>query len=158
MLKKWKRLDLNHADSRVEKQLDEYGCGAACVVMLLADRGIQVDQLEVAAELMLPSTAHALAHQLNVLSAPRFFWIGGVLDVDPPLRRVDIETVGPHLSWAAQLIPAGARDGHWVVVDEMTAAGVKVRDPAGATYRMIEGEFLTLMRHTVMVFERGEQT
>lgn len=158
MLRKWKRLDLNLADPRVERQLHEYGCGAACAVMLLADRGIQADQLVVSAELHLPCVAEDLAHRLNTLSQPRFRWIGGQLDLDPPLRRSHLAELGLHLSWGAQLIPEGAWNGHWVVVDRLDEGGVWVRDPVGASYRMLEHEFLVLMRNMVVVFEQGEET
>ena len=60
-------------------------------------------------------------------------------------------------SWAAQLIPTGSRDGHWVVVDGLGETGlVAVRDPAGSSYHMPEQEFFELMRYMVVVFERGD--
>jgi len=54
---RWQRIDERHDDDRVECQLHGYGCGTACVVMLLGDRGIAADQLIVAAGLHLPSVA-----------------------------------------------------------------------------------------------------
>ena len=152
----WKRLDENRRDARVERQLHEFGCGAACAVMLLADRGIQVDQLVVSAELHLPCSAQELARRLNALSGPVYQWLGGQLDLDPPLERAHLDALGARSSWAAQLIPTGARHGHWVVVDTLGADGtIAVRDPAGTSYRMAEREFLALMRYMVVVFETG---
>ena len=83
----WQRLDERWDDVKVKRQLHELGCGAACVVMLLADRGIAADQLVVTAGLHLPSTAHELATRLNEFSGDRHRWIGGHLDVDTPLRE-----------------------------------------------------------------------
>lgn len=77
---RWQRLDERWDDERVEQQLHELGCGAACVVMLLADRQIAADQLVVTAGLHLPSTAQELASRLNEFSVERHRWVGGHLD------------------------------------------------------------------------------
>ena len=132
----WTRFEENHEDGRVERQLREFGCGAAVIVMLLADRKITSDQLIVSAGLHLPSTAHEMARRLNEFSRGRHRWAGGHLDLAPPLRPEHTSALGEHGSWAALLVPHGLRDGHWVVVDGMrendTAA---VRDPVGSSYQ-----------------------
>ena len=153
----WERLDERWDDVKVERQLHELGCGAACVVMLLADRGIAADQLVVTAGLHLPSTAQELASRLNEFCGDRHRWIGGHLDVDPPLREVQLGALCERGSWAVLLVPAKLREGHWVVVDGVTEEGaVAVRDPVGASYRMPSSELLHLMRYMVVVLELGK--
>jgi hypothetical protein len=153
----WRRLDERLDDPRVERQLHEYGCGAACVVMLLADRGVAADQLVVTAGLHLPSTAYELASRLNEFSVGERRWIGGHLDVDPPPGREHLRALSQTGSWAALLVPANLRAGHWVVVDgPVDDATVAVRDPVGASYRMSAEELLHLMRYMVVVFEALE--
>jgi len=152
----WKRLHERTDDPRVERQLHEHGCGAACVVMLLADRGIAADQLVATASLHLPSTAQELARRLNELSAGRHVWIGGHLDVDPPLRTGQLRALCTFGSWAVLLVPTQLRNGHWVVIDRVRDDGsVDVRDPAGSSYGMEIEELLHLMRYMVVVLETG---
>lgn len=152
----WTRLQENIQDGRVERQVHEYGCGAACIVMLLRDRGITSDQLVVCAGLHLPSTAQELAKRLNEFSGSRYTWIGGHLDLDGRFGRPHVQALGETGSWAALLVPARLREGHWVVVDGApTDTTISIRDPAGASYGIPEGEFYSLMRYTVAVFERG---
>lgn len=152
----WIRLD-ETSDDGVTKQIHEYGCGAACAVMLLADRGISANQIAVATGLHLPCTARELAHRLNELSGSAHSWLGGHLDLEPPLERHQMAALGKAGSWAALLIPEGARDGHWVVVDHLlddeTAA---IRDPVGSRYRIPLTELGRLLRYMVVVFETGE--
>lgn len=153
----WIRID-ETSDESVTRQIHEYGCGAACAVMLLADRGISADQVTVATGLHLPCTARELASRLNELSNDAHNWLGGHLDVEPPLGRRQLASLGKSGSWAALLIPEGARDGHWVVVDRLlgddTAA---IRDPVGSTYRIPITELGRLLRYMVVVFETGER-
>ena len=85
MVVAWQRIDERRDDPRVEVQLHEEGCGAACVVMLLADIGVIADQLSIMARLHLPSGAEELARCLNDLSGPAYQWFGGVLNIEPPL-------------------------------------------------------------------------
>ena len=152
----WTRTDEVHDGPRVVKQVHEYGCGAACVVMLLEDRSILTEQLHVAASLHLPSTARELADRLNELSEGKHVWLGGHLDLDPPLERDDLILIGRSGSWAALLIPEGSRDGHWVVVDEITDEGAAaIRDPSGSAYQMPVMELVGLLRYMVVVFEKG---
>ncbi len=157
MLWQWIRLDETPDEGRVVRQFHEYGCGAACAAMLLADRGISTGQLVVAAGLHLPCTARELADRLNELSEGTHHWLGGHLDLEPPLGRRHLGGLGGAGSWAALLIPEGIRDGHWVVVDRIldddTAA---IRDPVGSTYRMPLAELGRLLRYMVVVFETGE--
>jgi ABC-type bacteriocin/lantibiotic exporter with double-glycine peptidase domain len=155
----WTRFQECLEDDRVVRQVHEHGCGAACAVMLLAERGIESDPLVVAAGLHLPCTARELADRLNELSTTALIWIGGQLDLDPPLERQHIEELGGRGSWAAQLIPHGYRDGHWVVIDGLTEDDmIVVRDPAGSSYRMPLAEFADLMRYMVAVFEKEEHS
>lgn len=154
----WIRLDEKFDEQRVVKQFHEYGCGAACAAMLLADRGISTGQLAVATGLHLPCTARELAERLNVLSEGLHRWLGGHLDLEPPLGRRHIVALGKAGSWAALLIPGGSRDGHWVVVDRVLDDDtVAIRDPVGSTYQMPLAELARLLRYMVVVFETGEQ-
>lgn len=158
MASNWKRFSENIDDVRVERQLDPFGCGAACAVMLLADRGIAADQLIVSTRLHLPCTPQQLARRLNDFSAPAVTWDGGNLFRDPPFRKSYLADLDRRGSWAAQLIRLDQRDGHWVVVDGLRADDrVAVRDPAGSSYGMEATEFCELMRFMVAVFEVGEQ-
>jgi hypothetical protein len=152
----WQRHQERWDDSRVEQQLHEYGCGAACVVMLLADRGIVADQLSVMTGLHLPSTAQELAQRLNELSGSRSRWLGGHLDLDPPFELKHLIGLGENGSWAVLLVPSKLREGHWVVVDEVVdAMTVAVRDPVGSSYHLNIQEFLHLIRYMVVVVETG---
>ena len=152
----WTKLDESFSNSKVVEQFHEYGCGAACVVMLLADRGIPVDQLLVQHKLHLPSTAAQMAQRLEELSENRHHWIGGHLDFDFPIPLEMISVLGEHGSWSAQLIPENYRDGHWVVVDGVAEdKNLLIRDPVGSSYRLPYDEFAVLLRNMVVVFERG---
>ena len=152
----WGRFHEREDDARVVRQIHEYGCGAACVVMLLADRGIESDQLIVAAGLRQPSAPHELAMRLNDYSGERHRWVGGCLDVEPPPQFMHVAALSETGSWAALLIPGSRRAGHWVVIDAVDVDGmVAVRDPAGTSYRMATEELLHLMCDIVAVFELG---
>ena len=150
----WSRIDEQLDNLDVERQLHEYGCGAACATMLLRDRGVRVVQAEVALHLRQPATAHELAERLNELARGRHVWVGGQLDLDPPLRLPLVDALGRRGSWAAQIIPEGAHHGHWVVVDALVDASVvPVRDPGGSSYGIPWAEFAVLLRFMVVVFE-----
>jgi hypothetical protein len=153
----WTKLDGRPDDSRVVHQFREYGCGAACAVMLLADRGIPADQLVVATRLHLPCTAHELADCLNHYSNPDFRWFGGYLDADPPPEPSLLQRLGRFGSRAALLIPGASRTGHWVVVDAVLGVeSIRVRDPAGSSYSIPLDEFQHLIRFMAVVFEAKE--
>ena len=152
----WSKLDEEPGGSGVVSQVHEFGCGAACAAMLLADRGILVDQLVVSSRLHLPCTAQELAQRLNELSARAHQWLGGQLDLDPPLTHRLLTELGRHGSWAAQFIPQGRQDGHWVVINGMRDdMRVAVRDPIGSRYSMPIDEVAMLLRFMVVVFETG---
>lgn len=155
MARAWERLNEVCNPPSVVQQLHEYGCGAACAEMLLRDRGIEVDQFVVAEALRLPCTGGELARRLNELSAGRMNWIGGELDMDPPREIADLLPIAKTGTWAAMLIRAGTRHGHWVVVDAVGEDTVLIRDPAGSRYEIRVNEFLLLMRFMVVVFELG---
>ena len=146
----------NRADERVVRQLGPYGCGAACAEMLLADRGIPVDQLVVASGLHQPARPRELAERLNALSRGQYRWHGGYLDLDPPLTREIVEAIGRFGSWAALFLHARELVGHWVVVDGIARGEqVPIRDPRGARYHLDLTDFERRLRHFVVVFERG---
>jgi len=88
---------------------------------------------------------------------PPHRWEGGQLDLDPPITARLVKALSRNGTWAAQLIPEGYRDGHWVVVDgPFDGETVGVRDPAGSSYHMPLQEFGVLLRNMVVVFETGE--
>lgn len=155
----WTRSDERLNDPEVVRQRQEYGCGAACAVMLLADRGIELDEVLVAAKLPLPCAAGQLADRLNALSPADLTWLGGSLHTLPKSReemRRLMEALGQHGSWAAQLIPRGQRDGHWVVIDGFgNDDTIAIRDPVGSRYGLPFPEYCDLMRHMVVVYEEG---
>ena len=124
--------------------------------MLLRDRGLDVDQRQIAETLFLPADGPALAARLAVLSG--LSWLGGALDLpEEPnwelLSRLS-ETRG---TWSALLEPHGPRHvGHWVVVDGISDDGVVLlRDPEGSAYGTPIEEFLSLWRYTVLVIEEA---
>ena len=146
----WRRWNEKIGDPDVESQLHEFGCGAACVVMLLGDRGLQADQLVVCAGLPLPSTGRDLASRLNEFHDGGH-WVGGALG-SPEQITVDVlRSVGSMASWGALLVPEGQLDGHWVVVDALDDETARVRDPAGSSYSMAVSELLHLLRFMVVV-------
>ncbi len=140
----------------VVTQEHEAGCGAACAVMLLADRGLAVELSDVERGLEMPSNHEALAARLSELSGYR--WTGGALGGEP---RVDwalldrlTEAAG---TWAALLEPLGlGAVGHWVVVDGVSDDGlVLIRDPKGEAYGMTVNDFALVWGYTVLVFQRA---
>lgn len=147
MPERWSRIHERLDDPRVERQLHDYGCGAACAVMLLADRGIAADQLVVSAGLHLPCVARELAERLDAFSASAHRWQGGHLDLDEPPDRELIEELSRFGSWATLLVPGPGPVGHWVVVDGLDEDDmIAVRDPEGSSYRVPVDEFAHHMR------------
>jgi ABC-type bacteriocin/lantibiotic exporter with double-glycine peptidase domain len=148
----WPRLAIESARP-VVKQSDEDGCGAACGVMLLADRGVDVRVADVETGLPMPSMGHQIAARLNQLSDLR--WQGGSLGVEGRVTRELVEFIsGRAGSWAALLEPFGpTRAGHWVVVDGVSGDGlVLIRDPAGSAYGIPMDDFGRLWSYTGIVF------
>lgn len=108
----------------------------------------------VTARLHLPSTAQELAGRLNEFSGDQHRWLGGHLDMDSFLRAEQLGALCQRGSWAALLVPGKLREGHWVVIDGVAEdETVGVRDPVGASYRMVAPELLHLMRYMVVVLE-----
>lgn len=150
----WKRINEQFDNPRLVKQVHEYGCGVACAVMLLRDRGIVANQEFVATGLRQPSPPGELATRLNELSLGLHYWDGGALDLEPPVLAGHLRGIGRHGSWAAQVMPEGRTNGHWIVVDGVTEeALVMVRDPAGSSYDMTVEELSRLLWYMVVVFE-----
>lgn len=129
-------------DPRVEVQLHENACGAACAVMLAADRGLPLDQAPLAATILTDAqrrdqnvvgpagiTASRLARELNTAFGSRSRWAGGGAPLGQErriLRLLDRRDA----SWA-MLIGQRGRE-HWIVIDGFTATGrVRLRDPEG---------------------------
>lgn len=144
------------SERRVVRQRDEHGCGAACAVMLLADRARVVALGEVEDHLLMPTPAEDLAARLNELSDLR--WSGGSLQHGLLVEWELLEHLTRRYgTWAALLEPGGFRSvGHWVVVDGVTVDGlVAIRDPVGQVYGMPLGAFAELWEYTVLVVEES---
>lgn len=124
--------------------------------MLLADRGIAADLLVVAAGLSLPCTPRELAVRVRQFCPSTLRWLGGHLDLDPPLTREHVEALAPVGSWSA-LLAAGPYEGHWIIVDGVGDGGVAVRDPRGSSYRMLWGDFSRLMPFMGLVLQTESQ-
>lgn len=139
--------------STVVTQANEFGCGAACASMLLADRGFAISQEQITAGVPLPASAQDLAARMQELSG--IPWIGAFANVEVPTIRTVRGICTERGSWAALLEPFGYRQiGHWVVVDGVSREGVVwIRDPRGLAYGMPLTEFLELWRYTMMVIE-----
>ena len=136
-------------------QLDEEGCGAACAVMLLADRGFRVDQEYFASELMMPSQPEDISARLNQLSTLN--WKGGCLAEGVPVSWELLDFLcHSRGSWAALLQPRGPTSvGHWVVVDSITDEGlVLVRDPAAGAHGIPLGDFAAVWGYTALVLQQ----
>jgi hypothetical protein len=123
--------------------------------MLLADRGIRVDQAVVASGFTMPSLAEDVAARLRELSGAT--WKGGALAQGIPVSWELIEQLsGSFGTFAALLQPNGpVAVGHWVVVDGITSDGlVLVRDPIGAAYGVPLGDFAVVWSYTILVLEQ----
>ncbi len=149
----WPKLLDEHV-REVVVQDGEVSCGAACGVMLLADRGIHVEQAALGAAVRLPTPADDLADCLTSLSSSR--WAAGSVDLPGAIPWGLIEALARRGgSWAALLQPMPLGNiGHWVVIDGITDyAVVLIRDPAGESYGMPLSDFAALWRYTVLVAE-----
>lgn len=156
MTTRWTRIDERWDDPRVVRQHNDVGCGAACAVMLLADRDIAADLLVVAAGLSLPCTPRELLARVQQFCPSTLHWNGGHLNLDPPLTRDHVEALAPVGSWSA-LLATGPYQGHWIVVDDISDDGIAVRDPRGSSYRMLWKDFSALMSFMGVVIQtRGQ--
>jgi filamentous hemagglutinin len=149
----WPKLPDEHSRD-VVTQNGETSCGAACGVMLLADRGIHLDQAALSGVMRLPTPADDLAQCLTTLSGTQ--WAAGSVDLPGavPWGLIQALTLRGG-SWGALLqpLPLG-KIGHWVVIDGITDhAVVLIRDPAGESYGMPLSDFAALWRYTVLVVE-----
>lgn len=155
----WPRVP--HVDSApVVRQALEEGCGAACAVMLLLDRGLEVSQEAFADGLEMPSEPGDLVARLNELSPPGLRWQGGSLPRAVLVNwNLIAEICQSRGTWAALLEPHGHRlPGHWVVVDGITDEGlVLIRDPVGVAYGMPLRDFAVLWGYTVLVLQEVQQ-
>ncbi len=136
-------------------QRDPDGCGIACAVMLLRDRGIASSLEMVEQGLAGPSRPADIAERLQELSG--MSWRGGSLAAElvVTLQLVDVLTQ-LHGTWAALLEPHGrVQIGHWVVIDGIARDGfVLVRDPRGTAYGLPLVEFAQLWGYTVLVIQQ----
>ena len=155
----WPRVPRVDSAAVVSQVLEE-GCGAACAVMLLLDRGLEVSQEAFAGGLAMPSEPGDLVARLHELSPPGLRWQGGSLP-----RAVLVtwslvaEVCVSRGTWAALLEPHGHRlPGHWVVVDGITDEGlVLIRDPVGVAYGMPLRDFAVLWGYTVLVLQEVQR-
>lgn len=150
---RWPRIPRLDAPA-VVRQTDELGCGAACIVMLLADRGVHVALELVALGLNMPSDAQDLAVKLSSLHAGS--WEGGSLEDGTAITWELVDYISrARGTWAALLEPFGPlRTGHWVVVDGIDQEGlILVRDPAGSAYCVPLGTFARLWGYTILVMQ-----
>ena len=148
---------VSRANLHVERQLDSIACGFACAVMLAADRGVMIQQVEllrrwrwahmsgtILGSLSPESLARLLTEELG-----RGVWKGGDTSLAAP---ADVFEALASRSWAA-LLGAG-RLGHWVVVDGRDRHGrVLVRDPEGLRSTWPMRAFLEAWYHQEAVFE-----
>lgn len=109
--------------SRMVAQSHEYSCGAACVLQLLFDAGIEdvtEDDICAAAEFDPESGIFAplLARAWENASNGRFQCRGGVPDIDPV-----------ELSSLLKCPAIFMLEKHWVIVDNIANGVVWVRDP-----------------------------
>lgn len=129
-------------DPRVVRQLTPNACGPACGKMVLADRGIDVFQSNVAAKAgRVLTSVESLSRALTALSSTLGGrWRGGGV---APEALAPLNKTG---SWIAMMTSPGQtfRIGHFVVVDGQTPAGrIGIRDPyQGTSYEMTQEDFL----------------
>lgn len=143
-------------DPAVVKQQDKLSCGVACGEMLLRDRGINVTQVAIAAEIGVPVNCPSLARGLNLFSLESsLLWEGGPLAIIGATQSQLFNTLNTTGSWAAMFWELGVSIGHIVVVDGINNSGyVLVRDPwQGSRYKMEIYDFM-LYWNEQGVFER----
>ena len=131
----WPVLD-QVVNGTVPAQLDSMACGPACLVMVLAERGIKITQEELIRRVRAtipkgikrPSVTIASIRGVLQRADPKGNWVGGedigahVLRGRTPTQV--IEYLGRKGSWIAQV------HTHFVVVAGIDGAGnVKIRDP-----------------------------
>ena len=127
-------------DPSVEVQLHDTACGAACIVMLVADRGIVLDQRPIADRILPSAQLPEALRRFGGLQADEFVrllakatrrkWKGGNLEIAPDEVEDATRGISTGGSWAALIGPR--KKGHWVVVDRVDAQDmIHLRDPSG---------------------------
>lgn len=122
-------------DPNVTRQESDTSCGAACAEMLLRDRDILVNQIELGLE---AKSAQQLARDLNTASNSND-WRGN------PVDWSSFDALNRTGSWAAMMWEQGKKIGHWVVVRGTDKNGnVIIHDPwKGTSYTMKREDFLS---------------
>ena len=122
-------------DPNVTRQASDTSCGAACAEMLLRDRDILVNQIELGLE---AKSAQQLARDLNTASNSND-WRGN------PVDWSSFDALNRTGSWAAMMWEQGKKIGHWVVVRGTDKNGnVIIHDPwKGTSYTMKREDFLS---------------
>ncbi|WP_013334795.1 cysteine peptidase family C39 domain-containing protein [Gloeothece verrucosa] len=142
---RWKTID-ERKDAAVIQQVSDISCGAACGEMLLLDRGVIISQVLLASLTGIPSDVASLARALNNVDSEKSrSWAGGELIIPGATPTQLIQVLNTTGSWTAVLWEAGAKIGHFVIVDGLDDENnVKIRDPQGegTKYKMELGEFL----------------
>ncbi len=127
---KWRTIN-EVPDSSVVQQATPTSCGQACGQMLLADRGVMLDQARLGGDLTSPQ---GLANRMNQVDSG---WVGAGVDSS------SFDALNRTGSWSAMMWERGNGYGHWVVVDGLNDRGmVMIRDPFNASrYEMTPLDF-----------------
>ncbi len=118
------------ADPAIVRQATPDSCGAACGEMLLSDAKVTQKLLGYGTK-----SAQDLARAMNARGSTE--WIANAVD------DTSFATLNQSGSWAALFYERGAKTGHWVVVDGVSARGrIMIRDPwEGTKYTMSNSDF-----------------
>ena len=124
-------------DPSVIAQLGPTHCCAACVEMILRDRGITLSQQEIAARVGVPTWPDLLPELLNEF------------DPDPSWKQgfvpMGLDYLRSHTPWIALFKDFGNQLLHAVIVDGFEGSHLRIRDPwpPGTTYLMKFDDFQT---------------
>ena len=119
---------------RMVAQQEPYSCGAACTRQFLLDRGIDIDEATLYAYASAPKVTPDATHYLMTVHD-----IKRALEQEGGIQRPIIAgtirplpTINQLASFGRAFTPFMAlQGGHWIIVDEITADVVKIRDPWG---------------------------
>ncbi len=132
----WKTIG-EKIDKSIVKQFNSLACVPAVGEMLLKERGIIIDQKEIAKFTGIPVNSEKLADYLNSLNISEKGWLGGFFDVKYFDKIVSTGT------WGA-VLREGNPLGHLVMVTGIDKKGlITINDPFDQTsYRITKTEFL----------------